>query len=206
MSGTLSREGIGPLRLTLAFLAIAVLAAAGIAFGSHWYLGKVNRDEVAARGALAEATSRLNAARRESDDLRASAEVFRDLVKRGILQEENRLEFVERLDRLKSAHRLLGLEYEIGPQRPLPLAGGLAFAAVDVLGSRVKVTVRALHEADALAFLDDLAKPPRGFNPATRCHLQRLEVATSDVLTPRIEAQCTLEWITLRDKRGPRAR
>jgi hypothetical protein len=205
MSPVLSGEGFTTLRIPLTTLALAVVVAAGLALGGLWFLERERRDDAQARRQLAEAMARLDAARRESDDLRASAELFRDLVKRGILQEENRLEFVERLDALRSTHRLLGLEYEIAPQRPLPLAGGQASGTVDVLGSRVKVTAKALHEGDALAFIEDIAKPPRGFNPVIRCHIQRLEAGAANVLAPRVEAQCTLEWITLRDKRGSRA-
>lgn len=206
MSAQPSRAGLRALRLAWTALALAIAAGAALAWGGHWYLGKVRRDEAASRTQLAEASARLADARRESEDFRASAEVFRDLVKRGILEEENRLELVERLDRLKKGHRLSALEYEIAPQRPLAIAGTSTFTAVDVRGSRVKVTARALHEGDALAFLEELSRPPRGFTPATRCHLMRLETGGGESLAPRVEAQCTLEWITLKDKRGPRAR
>lgn len=206
MSAASPRAGVRSLRLAWIALAIAIAIGAALAYGGHWFLGKVRRDEASSRTQLAEASARLAAARRESEDFRASAEVFRDLVKRGILEEENRLELVERLDRLKREHRLGGLEYEIAPQRPLAIAGTATFTAVDVRGSRVKVTARALHEGDALAFLEELSRPPRGFTPATRCHLMRLETGGGESLAPRIEAQCTLEWITLKDKRGPRAR
>ena len=206
MSPPSPRTRPGALRLAWAALALAIAAGAALAWGGHWFLGKVRRDEATARTQFAEASARLADARRESEDFRASAEVFRDLVKRGILEEENRLEFVERLDRLKTGHRLSALEYEIAPQRPLAIAGTSTFTAVDVRGSRVKVTARALHEGDALAFLEELSRPPRGFTPATRCHLMRLESGGGEGLAPRVEAQCTLEWITLKDKRGPRAR
>jgi hypothetical protein len=206
VSAAPSRNKLQGLRLSWIALGLAVAAAIALGYAGHWFLGKARGDEASSRAQLAEATARLEAARRERDDFRASSEVFRDLVKRGILEDENRLELVERLDRLKVGHRLHALEYEIAPQRPLAIAGVSSFTAVDVRGSRVKVTARALHEGDALAFLEELSRPPRGFTPATRCHLMRLDAGAGESLAPRIEAQCTLEWITLKDKRGPRAR
>jgi hypothetical protein len=205
MNIVFSKEGAKWLRWAWVTLALAVLTAAGLAYGSFWYVQQGGKDDVVAKRQLKEAQARLEIARRESNDLRASADVFRDLVNRGILRDENRLELVERLDTLKARHHLLALDYEIAPQRPLPLAGGRSFNAVDVLGSRVKVTLKSLHEGDALAFLDDLANPAKGFNPVSRCHIQRSAVTAVDSVTPRIEAQCTLEWISLKDKRGGRA-
>jgi hypothetical protein len=205
MTIVLTKEGFRSLRLAWALLGLAVLAAAALAWGSHLYLQKEQRDGLATQRELREAQTRLDAAMRERDDLKDSAEIFQDLVKRGILNHENRLDFVERLERLKIRHRLLGLEYEIAPQRLLPLPGGRVFNSVDVLGSRVKLKVLALHEGDALAFLEELANPPQGFNPFNRCALRKIDTGTSDALVPRAEADCTLEWISLKDKRIGRA-
>ncbi len=202
MNVVFSKEGLKRLRFSWLILGVAIVAAVASVWGSHLYLWKEKRDGLSSKRQLAEALARVEAAKRERDDLKSSAEIFQDLVKRGILGEESRLDFVERLERLKERHRLLGLEFEIAPQRPLPLAGGRVFSAVDVLSSRVKVKVQALHEGDALSFLEDLAKPSKGFNPASRCTLRKLDAGAT--VAARIEAECILEWISLKDKRGNR--
>jgi len=71
---------------------------------------------------------------------------------------------------------------------------------VDVLASRVRLKARALHEGDVLDFVSGLTQSQQGFYPVDHCSLRRLEVADPDALQPRVEAECTLEWITLRDK------
>lgn len=205
MSILFSKEGTRSLRLAWVVLAIAIVAAAALAWGSFQYLQTEKRALVTTKRLLGEAQGRVDVAKRERGDLDASSAIFQDLLKRGILQEENRLDLIERLDRLKERHRLLGLDYEIGAQRPLPLAGGRVFSAVDVLGSRVRVRVLALHEGDALAFLEDFARPPRGFNPQGRCSMRKLDAGSETTANPRVEADCTYEWITLKDKRGASA-
>ena len=204
MSIVLSREGFKRLRFSWLILAVSIAVAIATAWGSQLYMEKERRDGVASKRQLAEAQARVAAAKRERDDLKASAEIFEDLVRRGILHEESRLDFFERLERLKARHRILGLEFEISAQRPLPLGGGRVFNAVDVLGSHVKLKVLALHEGDALAFLQDLARPGKGFNPISRCALKKIE-AVATPASPRIEADCALEWITLKAKGGGRA-
>ncbi len=200
MNHLFSAEGMRTLRLSWAVLALALLAGAGIVAGSHWYAQKEKRDSADSGRRLQEARTRLESARRERDSLQESADVFRTLVDRGLLQGERRLELVELVNTLRARHQI-SLDYEIAPQRPLALAGGRVFASVDVLASRVKMKARALHEGDILAFIDSLTRNPQGFYPIDRCSMKRIEVAAADSLQPRVEADCTLEWITLKEKR-----
>ena len=202
MSVVFTKEGFRALRVAWAILGISIATTAVLGWGSHVYVQKEKHDGLASQRLLQEARTRVDNAKRERDDLKASAKIFQDLVNRGILQPERRLDFIERLDRLKDRYRILGLDYEIGAQRPLPLAGGRVFNSIDVLASRVKLRVMALHEGDALAFLEDLAAPERGFNPASDCTLRKVEVVSAASLAPRAEAQCFVEWISLKDKKG----
>jgi hypothetical protein len=199
MKQIFSKEGRRALMTAWILLAVAVLGGAAIVAGSHWYLEKEKRDSVSVGRRLQDARARLDGARRERDSLHESADVFRTLVERGLLQTERRLDLVELVNQLRSRHQLFALDYEIAPQRTLPLSGGRVFGAIDVLASRVKLRARALHEADVLAFIAALSQTPQGFYPVDRCILRRVE-ASAD-LQPHVEAECSLEWITLKEKR-----
>ena len=187
------------------FLGVSTLLAVGMVAGSHWYLQRERHESSTFESRVREARARLEAARRERDSQRDSSEVFRTLVDRGLLQSEKRLDLVELMNGLRASHHLFALDYEIAPQRPLAMGSGRAFPSVDVLASRVKLRMRALHEGDVLDFMSGLTQSRQGFYPVDRCSLRRLEVADPNALQPRVEANCTLEWITLRDKGAPRA-
>ena len=205
MNAVFSKEGSRALRVSWVLLALALATSAGLGYGSYLYLQKEKQENVASAKRLQESRVRTEAVKREIEDLRTSSKVFQDLLDRGVLQEERRLDFIERLDQLKTRHRLANLDYDIDPQRILPLPGGRVFNSLDVMGSRVKIRFKTLHEGDALAFLEDLSSPPRGFNAMNRCHLLRVERADADLASPRVEANCALEWISLRDKGKARA-
>jgi hypothetical protein len=111
---------------------------------------------------------------------------------------------VELLNGLRARHQLFALDYEISPQRPLTFVGGRVFPAVDVLASRVKLRMRALHEGDVIGVVEGLAQSRQGFFPLDRCAMRRVEAPTPDSLQARIEAECTFEWITLREKNAAR--
>jgi hypothetical protein len=201
MSQVFSRPGLAALRVPIAMLVIAIAAGGAVIAGVKWYAEKERRTSADSGQRLQEARTRLDTARRERDNLVQSAEVFRTLVERGLLQGERRLDLVELVNSLRARHQLAALDYEIAPQRPLQLAGGRGFGSIDVLASRVKLRARALHEGDLLGFIDDLTQTPQGFYPIDKCTIRRIEAA-ADSLQPRIESECTLEWITLREKRG----
>ena len=199
MNAALTREGWKALRTSWLVLAVALAAGAGIVYGSHWYGVKEKRDSMVAARRLQEARSRLDNARRERDNLNESADMFRTLLARGLLEREHRLDLVEKVNALRTRHQLFSLDYEIAPQRTLQLPGGRVFPSVDVLASRVKLRARSLHEGDVLGFIDELSRSPQGFYPVDQCTLRRMPGAPDD-LRAHVEADCTLEWITLRDK------
>jgi hypothetical protein len=204
MSQVFSPEGFRSLRLSWALLVVSIAAGAGIVAGSHLYAEKEKRDSVDTGRRLQEARSRVEAARRERDSLQESADVFRTLVDRGVLQSERRLDVVELVNTLRARHQLAALDYEIAPQRTLQLPGGRIYSSMEVLASRVKIRARALHEGDLIGFMDSLERNQQGFYLADHCTLRRLDVADAQSLQPRVEAECTLEWITLKEKRGSR--
>jgi hypothetical protein len=201
MSQVFTRPGLAALRVPMAMLVLAIVAGAAIVLGARWYAEKERLASAESGRRLQDARSRLDTARRERDNLVQSSEVFRTLVERGLLQGERRLDLVELVNSLRARHQLAALDYEVAPQRPLVLAGGRSFGSIDVLASRVKLRARALHEGDLLAFIDDLTQTPQGFYPIDKCTIKRIEAAPES-LQPRIESECTLEWITLREKGG----
>jgi hypothetical protein len=205
MKYVFNAEGLRALRTAWVLLFLSLAGGAAIVWGTHWYFEKEKRDSASSERRLREARTRLEAARRERDSLQESAEVFSTLMDRGLLQNERRLDLVELVNALRARYQLSGLDYEIAPQRPLLLAGGRVFPSVDVLASRVKLRARALHEGDILGFIDALSRTPQGFFPVDRCLMRRIDVAAVDSLQPRVEADCTLEWVTLKEKKGNRA-
>ena len=204
MSSVFSREGTRKLQGAWLLLGLSIACAVALGIGGKLYLEHEKKTRISSAQKLEQARARLETARRERENLRESADIFRTLVERGILQGERRLDRVEMINGLRSRQQLFALDYEISPQRPLPLAGGRAYPAVDVLASRVKLRMRALHEGDVLGFVEGLGSSRQGFFPVDRCTMRRIDATSSDAIVPRVEAECAFEWITLKDKNAGR--
>jgi hypothetical protein len=200
-----SRIGLKALRAPLVTFVSFLAASVVIVAASHYYLEFERRDDKSSEGRMRTARARLDAIRKEREDMRTSAETFRELLDRGMLNEEKRLDLLEMVDRLKTEYHIVSLDYEVLPQRALQLPGGRAFHAIEVFSSRVRLKVQALHDGDLLGFIDGLVKQQRSFFNLDRCVVQRMESGASG-LYPRVEADCAMEWITVRDKRMAKAK
>lgn len=206
----------------LRFAVSVALAGLGVAIflvgGSYLYWQAEKNSSVVSQRGLSEQRSRVEAIKRERDDLQGSEETYKALLARGAFAPEQRLDLVEALDQLRKRHRLLKLEYDIYPQRPLKFATGANYPAVDIMASRIRMKINAYHDRDLLNFLDEFPRIQRGFFPLDRCSIKRAveeqpPSPASDSETPAladankpgasIEAECSLEWVTLKDKRAP---
>lgn len=197
MKQVYSEEGRRRLASAWIVLAASIATSAALIVGTNAYLEKEERHAADGNRRLQEARARVENRRRDRASVEESAALFSTLLARGLMQPERRLDLVERMNGLRTQHRLSSVEYEIAPQRPLPLSGNRPFSAVDIVASRVTVKARGLHEGDVLDFIDALSESAQGFHPVDRCHFKRIDGAP---LQPRIEADCALEWITLRER------
>ena len=220
-----SREGFKALRAVFGLALASVGVAAFLIAGSYYYRQAEARNDQQSQRALQDLRKRLDTLRREREDLRNSADVYKTLSARGVFMPEQRLDLVEAFAELKNRHKLLSLEYEVSPQRALRMASGIAFPGVDVMGSRIKLKVRAYHDGDLIAFLDEFPRMQRGFFPMDRCVMKRAADSVRQPenagpargaqttgagvpqenapLSAELEAECLLDWVTLVDKRNP---
>jgi hypothetical protein len=223
------REGFKSLRIILGATVASIAVAGFLVAGSYWYWQAEKKSDQQSQRLLLDVRSRLDILRRERDDLRNSGSDFQLLTARGVFVAEQRLDLVEALNALKIRHKLLAMEFEVSPQRIMRMTSGETFPAVDVLGSRIKLKIRAYHDGDLVAFLDEFPRMQRGFFQVDKCVIKRsadinqqvnapVQVAMADgtsTLTGAdsagrnavpgvIEAECMVEWITLADKAKPR--
>jgi hypothetical protein len=183
----------------IVWLFLASLLAAGLVFGVVHY---VSQAELALRQAQAEqAESRGRLARVQDDEqeIRAKIDRYREIIDRGRSQPERRLDWVEILLQIKEKRRLLGLEYEIAPQKPLDekklVSGGYSF-----LVSPMKLEMMLLHENDLFGLLADLSQQVPALVSVRHCAIERLSAAPQPQNAALLKARCEIDWITLQEK------
>jgi len=123
---------------------------------------------------------------------------YLQLIDHGFVGPEQRLSWVENIQRIQSAAELLPISYAIAEQQKIQLDSARDTGSLELRGSKMELKMRLLHEMDLLVFLDKL-KSGQYFDLQS-CSIKRLQDYNPYKLDELLDAECTLYWITL-DKR-----
>lgn len=197
---------LGRMKWAIAFLVI-LSACGGGAVWSTLQLQKAAeksiRETTAARNDI---RVRLARARDEQVELNDKIRRYQAIREQGYIGPEQRLDWVEAIARIKAARRIYRLEYDFAPQRPADasvLPGGHGAGGFDIMASQMRMQVQILHEGELLGLIDDIRKSVRALIQLRSCTMERVTgVSAGDRNNPApLKAECTLEWITLRERK-----
>jgi hypothetical protein len=187
-------------RLRLSLLAALLMMAIGAA-GVYLTLGATRvakLDQAAAQKQRNEIDGKLKRVRSEEAEIKQKSALFNALLARGVIGEEQRLEWVELLKAIGDRRRLIDLQYEIAPQRPLDAAD--TTSAFAFYASAMKVQLKLLHEEDLTRLLDDLRQQAGALIQIRSCSLSRLPRSGGESdRSAQLQADCLIDWITLRE-------
>ena len=184
------------LQYSLLTLLLLMFLGTAIALFSRNHLKIAQADFSAVQSERNGIEGKLRQVRSEEDDIRRKAAVFNTLATRGMIGAEQRLEWVELLKELRDRHRLSELRYEFSPQHPLennPAENLILYA------STMRLQLKLLHEEDLIHLLDDLRKEALALIQIRRCDLSRLPSAGIGIPAALLQADCTIDWITLNE-------
>ena len=153
-------------------------------------------DRVATQTDRNDARSKLQRVRGEESEIKQKSALFNQLQARGMVGEEQRLEWVELIREIRDKRRLIDLQYEFAPQRSLDNGApgnGYAFYA-----STMKVQLKLLHEEDLTRFVDDLRRQAKALIQVKSCNVSRLpRNETEGSVVAQLQADCLIDWLTL---------
>lgn len=187
-------------KIHLSLIAAVLMCTAGAAavFVSLERTKAARIAEASASKERKEFDGKLKQVRNEESEIKQKSSLFSSLQTRGIIGEEQRLEWVELLKDIRDKRRLIDLQYEISPQRPLDTnsGGGLTFYA-----SALKLQLRLLHEEDLTRLLDDLRNQAKALIQVRSCSVTRLPPNNGERAynLAQLQADCQIDWITVRE-------
>jgi hypothetical protein len=202
----LSARDFTRLRWSLIFLVVALIAGAGLVlFSRHWVAQAEQRQhQLAAR--QKDIRSQLNHAQEEEQEIRSRIARHQFIMASGIVNQEERLNWVEQIARIKVARRLLELQYELSPQHVIDetvLPGASPTGGYEFMASTMKLQMALLHEDDLLGFLADLRQSVHALLLVRKCSILPTPTTPSERgPSPQLRAECTIDWITLREKKS----
>lgn len=149
----------------------------------------------AAKAERNEFDGKLKRVRNEEREIKEKSALFAALQTRGILGEEQRLEWIELLRDIREKRRLIDLQYEISPRRPLegPMPDSGHFFA-----SAMRLQLKLLHEEDLTRLLNDLRQHAKALILVRECAIFRTAREADPRFTAPLQAECQIDWVTLR--------
>ena len=189
------------------FVALALTGAGIVAIATKSFNEAVKTNQNSKQASDA-ARSKASRAREDAQHLSEQIGTYEQMQKRGIIGQEHRLDWIEKIRKIKQERKLIDVNYELEPQQLLDAKADHQAAAVaapnsnglDFMSSPMKLQMALLHENDLLDFLADLRAGVQGYIRVSKCDISRASVAaTEHGPTAQLHADCDLQWITLRE-------
>jgi hypothetical protein len=123
-------------------------------------------------------------------------DAWKDLVKRGITRQDQRLAWLETITNANRSSKLYGLDYTL--DTPVSAPPGIA-RGLPLVQTPIRIKMPILVEQDLSRFLTEVHDSRIGLMRVKSCTLSRTGPQTPTMADrPGIEAQCELLWYTLK--------
>lgn len=203
-----SRDDFRRIQWGLLALVVLALLGAAVVFGS---LRATQAARAAAQKVEAERgdiRNKLARVRVEEQEIRSKIAHYQELVGRGYVTEEQRLDWIERIAKIKAARKLIDVQYELMPRKPVDpalLPEGAIGGGFEFMSSTMKLQMQLLHEGDLLGFLADLRASVSALIVVRQCNVERIirgaGTGAERGAQAQLKADCDIDWITLREKK-----
>ncbi len=177
---------------------LAALCASGIAIAaSKNFVSHAQREQQVSQQQLGTVRSRLAAAEEDSKNIKAYTSEYGELLKRNLIGDDQRLDWIEGLEKIRNRNLVLDFKYRIAPQHsyipPIPLDKG----NFELNMSDMNLQFDLLHEEQLINFFDTLRTDINGWFILEHCTMER---STDSDATAQLKAECTGGWLTLKNR------
>ncbi|PKO25846.1 MAG: hypothetical protein CVU35_02095 [Betaproteobacteria bacterium HGW-Betaproteobacteria-8] len=146
-----------------------------------------------------QARQRYQSSGQEKETIVQYLPVYQRLIREGFIGEEKRIEWVDNLRTIHQENKLFGINYSIGVQEAYKPGFNLNPGTLALYHSVMKLELAMLHEGDLLLLMDELRA--RKITPfiLRQCEVVKRAGATFDKFAPNLQANCELDWLTVRE-------
>lgn len=185
---------------TLIIIAIISLVAGGITYYFH---EEYKREYQNAKNYLDSIKTNYEDLINRNNIYVEYAKKFQQLQTKGVIGQENRLTWIEALQKTNQTVKLPSLQYTISPQQEYPLElVGSEFYSVQVKKTDMSINMGLLHEEDMLNILTGLQNKARGHFLIDECSITPSNIPSNiadiDISKPLMNADCNIHWLQVR--------
>ena len=195
-----SKTDLQILKWSLGALFLSIALAAGLISWSEDYLAQSLKNRETAQKQLTDARAQLLAAQSDQENMSAYALEYNALLEQKVIGSEQRLDWMEGLEKLRQQGKVLDFKYTISPQQSYTPKPALDAGNFQLSRSAMKLQFDLLHEEQLLHFFSNLNNQINGWFMLDGCSISR--TGTANEVAP-LKAECTGGWFTMKNKSAP---
>lgn len=185
------------------FVAIA-LSMATVVTLSDMYKLNADEEDVKAKREMRKWRNKIEEANKNNQILVKHENTFKQLKDNSVIGDENRLSWVEVVQKTAQSRGMASVKYSISNQ-VLQDKKSLdkRYKGIDVFKSTMSLDMKFMHEGDLFAMLNALRSHARGLSVVDRCDVELmnksdLEELSAEMARENMRAYCELSWYTLK--------
>jgi len=188
------------LKLSLGTFVLSLALGGGLIYLSNQYLAHSLKEREAAQKQLTEARTQLISTQNDQENMSAYALKYSALLTQKVIGTEQRLDWMEGLEKLRQQGSVLDFKYTIAPQQAYAPNPPVDAGNFQLSRSSMTLQIDLLHEEQLLHLFADMRGKLNGWFMVDGCSLSR--TGTSEELLP-LKAECTGGWFTMKNKSAP---
>jgi len=196
----LSKADLIDLKWSMSAFLLGLALSGGIISFSNSYQEQSLKDRQAAQKQLIDARTQLGAAQDDQENMASYALEYNALLAQQAIGNEQRLDWIEGLEKLRQQGQVLDFQYAIAPQQGYAPNPPLEAGNFQLNRSAMTMQIDLLHEEQLLHLFSAIHTQMKGWLMLDGCTLSR--TGESDVTTP-LKAECTGGWFTMKNKSAP---
>lgn len=193
-----SKADLPILKWSLGAFMLSIVLSAGIISLSNSYLKDSLKDRQAAQQHLFDARAQLLAAQNDEENMSTYAYEYNSLLAQKVIGDEQRLDWMEGLEKLRQQGNVLDFKYTIAPQQAFVPAPPIDAGNFKLSRSSMTLQIDLLHEEQLLNLFAEMRSKLNGWFMVDGCSLSRTGTGTSEELLP-LKAECTGGWFTMKN-------
>jgi hypothetical protein len=187
------------IRGALIGLVLSILISATLVMASFYFKEAMNREYNSNNASFMNISRRYLAIDEEERQIKTYLPEFIALYKKGIIGEEQRLNWIEAMKTSEAAVKLPAITYTINSQRSYAPAFPVDLGRFQVYASEMTMHLSLLHEGDLLALLDGMNEKANGIYSVDECKFSKTgDIILDNPKAANVTVECNVDWYTIK--------
>jgi len=183
---------------------IILLSMISMVTASDVYRSNANEKNTRTLAEMRSWNNKIEEANKNNQILVQHEDTFKKLKDNFVIGDENRLSWVEVVQKVADSRKIASVKYDIASQVLLDKNTlGNEYTGIDVFKSVMSLEMKFIHEGDLFVMLNALRSEAKGLVSVDKCDVELINKDVNDGIigqnkTDNMRAYCELSWYTLK--------